>query len=134
MSKPTPSPSTGTKDEQIHALHNLRVGVELDRHNLDDGEMKLAALDAAIAALAAQAQPADATADLESRQQWLPIETAPRDGTDVLLLGHSGEIANGHVNEVGRWVWPYFNREPLFWQSRPPHTSPADRSSNRTSS
>jgi hypothetical protein len=46
-------------NEHIKTLQDLRLGVEMDKHNLDDGEEKLVALDAAIAAL--RAQPAAAT-------------------------------------------------------------------------
>jgi hypothetical protein len=35
----------------IAALEDLRLGVTLDRHNLPDGDVKIAALDAAMAVL-----------------------------------------------------------------------------------
>ncbi|GAA4322015.1 hypothetical protein GCM10023144_01660 [Pigmentiphaga soli] len=41
--------------QHIAALRDLRLGVDMDRHHLDDGLQKLDALDAAIAALRGQA-------------------------------------------------------------------------------
>lgn len=38
--------------DHIDALQNIRLGIEMDRHCLDDADERLAALDAAIAALA----------------------------------------------------------------------------------
>ncbi|MDX3877650.1 hypothetical protein [Achromobacter denitrificans] len=43
----------------IAALEDLRLGVELDRHHLDDGDAKLAALDAALALLSKLRAPVD---------------------------------------------------------------------------
>lgn len=39
------------QDDIIQRLRDLRLGVEMDRHNLEDGDAKLAALDSAIALL-----------------------------------------------------------------------------------
>lgn len=41
-------------EPKVAALKDLRLGVEMDRHNLPDADVKLAALDAAIAALSRQ--------------------------------------------------------------------------------
>lgn len=46
----------------ISALVDLRLGVEMDQHNLADAEVKLAALDAAITALASQKEKSDGRA------------------------------------------------------------------------
>ena len=55
---------------------------------------------------------------------WQPIETAPKDGTVVLLLGRSGRHADGFFepkayNGIGVWVWPYVHAEPTHWQPLP---------------
>lgn len=42
--------------QHITALNDLRLGVELDQHNLPDAKQKLEALDEAISALSAKAQ------------------------------------------------------------------------------
>lgn len=53
--------------------------------------------------------------------EWQPIETAPRDGTSVLLLGRSGRHADGVIepNGNGEWVWPYVMAEPTHWMPLP---------------
>lgn len=57
---------------------------------------------------------------------WQPIETAPKDGTSVLLRGHGDHrIADGYwlkaaYNGNGAWVWPYVHREPTHWMPLPP--------------
>lgn len=47
----TPNTHAPAMHGAIEALRDLRLGVEMDRHNLDDGYAKLQALDAAIEAL-----------------------------------------------------------------------------------
>lgn len=59
-------------------------------------------------------------ADRAERQQWLPIETAPRDRSSVVLRGRSGQIADGYwlqaaYNGNGAWIWPYVHSEPVMW-------------------
>ena len=58
--------------------------------------------------------------------RWQPIETAPKDGGEVLLISARGLIANGFwsasAHKVGFWVWPYLFHEPAHWMPLP--TSP----------
>ncbi|WP_098020853.1 hypothetical protein [Orrella dioscoreae] len=64
-------------------------------------------------------------ADREGRQQWQPIETAPRDGSTILLRGKGDHrIADGYwlqaaYNGNGAWVWPYVHSEPVTWMLVP---------------
>lgn len=56
--------------------------------------------------------------------EWQPIETAPRDGTSVLLLGRGGRYADGFwepkaYSGNGCWVWPYVKCEPTNWMPLP---------------
>lgn len=55
--------------------------------------------------------------------EWLPIDTAPMDGTEILLMGgKNNRIASGcfgydpkaHMKPRG-WVWPYIHLEPTQW-------------------
>ena len=60
---------------------------------------------------------------LESQATWQPIETAPKDGTRV-LLADSSVAADGYFDYLlnkgnGSWVWPYVKREPTHWKSMP---------------
>lgn len=48
--------------------------------------------------------------------KWQPIETAPKDGSGVMLLSSSGMVCApciweiGEISEYGFWLW---------WQSEP---------------
>ena len=62
---------------------------------------------------------------LESQTAWQPIETAPKDGTRI-LLADSSVAADGYFDYLlnkgnGSWVWPYVKREPTHWKPMPPH-------------
>lgn len=56
---------------------------------------------------------------------WLPIGSAPKDGTNLLLRSVKGHIANGQWGQPTGWanpqcwVWPYVNIEPAHWQPLP---------------
>jgi hypothetical protein len=67
--------------------------------------------------------------------EWQPIETAPRDGTPVVLLWGSGSIHSGHfahtqhyengklTREAEHWTGnPWFSTgsTPTHWMPRPP--------------
>ena len=60
------------------------------------------------------------TAERNALRTWHPIETAPRDGTTVLLANPSGRITDGawHV-EYAVWAWPYVLMNPTHWMKCP---------------
>ena len=78
--------------------------------------------DTARAALLAHAAQADRDA---LRWTWQPIETAPTDGTRILLRGKDGKIADGHYGQPDgyanpkQFVWPYINANPTHWRPLP---------------
>lgn len=66
---------------------------------------------------------------------WQPIETAPKDGRSVLLLGRNARHADGFWEKKayagnGCWVWPYVKAEPIAWQPLPPSPA-AERAQER---
>ena len=60
---------------------------------------------------------------LKKDAEWKPIETAPKDGSEILLCGKKGRIANGvwmtATDRVGAWLWPYIKVEPTHWMPLP---------------
>jgi hypothetical protein len=59
------------------------------------------------------------------RPLWQPIETAPKDDTDVLVLCDHGIISIGSFT-AGMWWFEqvtYEKREPIYWMPLPeaPH-------------
>lgn len=59
----------------------------------------------------------DLLAEVEKRlrEGWRPIETAPKDGTSVLLFKSSGLTGM----TVGNWRRPMSSRTPGYWQTTP---------------
>ena len=59
---------------------------------------------------------------------WQPMDTAPTDGTELLLRSAAGRIANGSyvpVNgRLGYWAWAMVKQEPTHWMPLP--TSPKE--------
>jgi hypothetical protein len=67
--------------------------------------------------------------------EWQPIETAPKDGSEVLLLTERGSVfapcmfqAAGVISEDDFWlVWRAFDfdevQNPTHWQPLPPPPS-----------
>ena len=60
-----------------------------------------------------------------SEDRWLPIETAPKDGSYVLLAGKRREdIASGYWLQSayagnGAWIWPFVHKYPTHWMPLP---------------
>lgn len=63
---------------------------------------------------------------------WLPIEGAPKDRSNIVLLRQPcGSIANGFwLAEAyagnGAWVWPYVHKTPTHWIPLPPPPTSAE--------
>ena len=52
--------------------------------------------------------------------EWQPIETAPKDGSFILLATPKGRIADGSWSLVYKvWSWPYVMVEPTHWMPLP---------------
>ncbi len=68
-------------------------------------------------------QPCADCAALREALAWQPIETAPKDGTQLLLLGEYGRIVGGSWNRGGalhgpHWMGGIF--DPTHWMRAPP--------------
>lgn len=51
---------------------------------------------------------------------WQPIETAPKNGSFILLATPKGRIADGFWSPAyGVWSWPYVMIEPTHWMPLP---------------
>lgn len=56
---------------------------------------------------------------LRALPTWQPIETAPKDGTRILLASSKkSRVADGFWKQ-GHWVWPYILLEPARWMPLP---------------
>lgn len=52
--------------------------------------------------------------------RWQPIETAPKDGTRLLLANTTGKLADGvWSTRYEVWSWPYMMTEPTHWMPLP---------------
>ena len=97
-------------EAQLADLENLKVDIANALQSIAEYDQENASL---------KSQLADAQKDA-----WQPIETAPKDGTEVLLkTSRTGRIANGLWNAVnsehGFWVWAYIQAEPAHWMPLP---------------
>lgn len=53
--------------------------------------------------------------------EWQPIETAPKDGSRLLLATPTGKLADGMWSTQYKvWDWPYVITEPTHWMPAPP--------------
>lgn len=74
----------------------------------------------------------DTDAKIAEAVKWQPIETAPKDGTRILLCGKNGKIADSHYGQPDGWanprcfIWPYVNANPTHWMPlpKPPEQTP----------
>lgn len=55
--------------------------------------------------------------------EWQTIDTAPRDGSQILLADHlvasDGYFELFSNNNKGSWIWPYVLRTPTHWMPLP---------------
>ncbi|WP_286898828.1 hypothetical protein [Achromobacter sp. UBA2119] len=85
----TPNTNAPAMHGAIEALRDLRLGVEMDRHNLDDGDAKIQALDAAIEALSKLRAPVAGEAK--------PVPKCERCGN----FGHEPKRCTGRTDHPG---------------------------------
>ena len=63
--------------------------------------------------------------NIKAENEWQPIETAPKDKSNVVLLRQQcGSVANGYfLAEAyagnGAWIWPYIHKTPTHWMPLP---------------
>ena len=61
-----------------------------------------------------------AASERADRAQWQPIETAPKDGTRLLLANTTGKLADGvWSTRYEVWSWAYMMTEPTHWMPLP---------------
>ena len=69
--------------------------------------------------------PKTAAAPVQALAAWNPIETAPKDESNVVLLRQPcGSVANGYFfadvyTGNGAWIWPYTHKNPTHWMPLP---------------
>jgi hypothetical protein len=92
------------QDDIIQRLRDLRLGVEMDRHNLDDGDAKLGALDAAIEVLSKLRAPVAG----EAREHYDEVK-ATLQGAHCIMeslsaierrVGPVGSHARGYTHKI----------------------------------
>lgn len=71
------------------------------------------------------------TAELYQRElrteldvRWRPIETAPKDGTHI-LLANKAHVADGLWRRTC-WAWPYLHNDPTHWMPLPAAPKPTE--------
>ncbi|GEP07923.1 hypothetical protein MOX02_59610 [Methylobacterium oxalidis] len=61
---------------------------------------------------------------MPSCYEWQPIQTAPRDGTAVLVFHAAWDVLQVAIcyGEVGRWQQPSGDllQTPMYWMALPP--------------
>ncbi len=106
-------------------------GIAYLRRNLEEALQTVSSLSATNAELRRDLhryENAHAVLTAMAQQRWLPIESAPKDGTNVLLLNRKGNIAAGLWQQESWWLrggsYPnaFFNDHhgPTHWQPLPP--------------
>lgn len=53
-----------------------------------------------------------------SNTLWRPIDSAPKDGSRILLKSKHSSIADGTWSGQS-WIWPYIKKEPMYWMPIP---------------
>lgn len=101
-------------DAQAETIAGLRAELQEMKCSRDDNASALAYQTMQNATLRQQLRAAEARA-----VQWQPIETAPRDGTVILLADMRGRVANGEFGNYKVWSWPYVMVEPTHWMPLP---------------